>query len=66
MSLSLHTSYTVPQETARIAQVVLPTSNFYIRLYDTLGTVFQDQDFAALLPKDGQPALSPVRLMLVM
>ena len=65
MSLSLHTSYTVPQETARIARAVLPTSNFYIRLYDTLGTLFQDQDFAALFPKDGQTALSPVRLMLV-
>jgi transposase len=65
MSLSLHPSYTVPQETARIVRAVLPPDNFYIRLYDTLGTLFQDSDFAALFPKDGQPALSLVRLMLV-
>ena len=30
------------------------------------GNLFQDQDFATLLPADRQPALSSVRLMLVL
>ncbi len=36
-----------------------------MRLRDTLGPVFNDQQFAALFPKHGQPAEAPWRLALV-
>jgi transposase len=32
---------------------------------DELGTLFQDEMFVALFPKEGQPALAPWRLALV-
>jgi transposase len=36
-----------------------------MRLYDQLGTIFQDQDFADLFPESGQPGQSPFRLALI-
>jgi transposase len=56
----------VPEETARVAHAIFPKGNVYLRLADTFGSLFQDTDFAELFPVDGQPALSPVRLMLVL
>jgi len=66
MSLQARRSYTVPEETARVARAIFPPGNPYLQLYDTFGSLFQDQDFAALFPADGQPALSPMRLMVVL
>lgn len=66
MSLRPQASYTVPEETARVAHAVLPKGNVYLRLADTLGSMFEDAAFADLFPVDGQPALSPVRWMLVL
>ena len=66
MSLQARRSYTVPEETARVARAIFPPGNPYLQLYDTFGSLFQDQDFAALFPVDGQPALSPMRLMVVL
>jgi transposase len=37
-----------------------------MRLYDSFGLLFVDEDFASLFPEDGQPAFSPVRLTLVL
>jgi transposase len=34
--------------------------------YETCGTLFEDRDFAALFSTEGQPALSPMRLCLVL
>ena len=66
MSLQARPSYTVPEETSRVAHAIFPHGNPYLQLYDTFGSLFQDQDFAALFPADGQPALSPMRLMLAL
>ena len=66
MSRARPSSYTVPEETARVACAIFPHGNVYLQWYDTFGSLFQDQDFAALFPHDGQPALSPVRLALVL
>lgn len=66
MSLQVQAAYTVPEETARVAHAIFPDGNPYLQLYDTFGQLFQDQEFAPLFPTDGQPALSPVRLMLVL
>ena len=47
--------YTVPEQTARVARVAFPHSSLCMRLYDQLGTIFEDQDFADLYSQHGQP-----------
>src|SRR2546428_11406110 len=65
MSLRPHPLEPVPEETARVARAAFPKGNPYLLLRDMLGTIFQDADFAACFPLDGQPALPPWRLALV-
>jgi hypothetical protein len=65
MSLQPRPIPPVPHETARVARAAFPKGNPYLRLRDELGTVFQDDDFADLYPRRGQPALPPWRLALV-
>ena len=55
----------VPEETAHIAKACFPKGNRYIRLRDTLGTMFDDHEFVDLFPQRGQPAEAPWRLALV-
>lgn len=57
--------YVVPKETAELARAIFPEGNLVMNMYDELGVIFEDKDFADLYPIDGQPALSPVRLALV-
>jgi transposase len=66
MSLHAQAKYEVPEETVRIARTVFPKGNACIQLYDTFGTFFKDEEFAAPFPNNGQPALSPMRLSLVL
>lgn len=65
MSLKSQSVYTVPEDTKQVARAIFPHGNIYMQLYDTFGTVFQDTDFAELFAHDGQPAVSPVRLVIV-
>ena len=65
MSLKPEPIQPVPKETARVAKAAFPKGNLYLTLRDKLGTIFRDEDFADLFPKDGQPALPPWRLALV-
>jgi transposase len=65
MSLHPRTQYAVPAETARVAKACFPQGHPYLRLYDELGTLFCDQDFADLFPARGQPAVAPGRLAIV-
>lgn len=55
----------IPEETARVASLAFPKGNLYLRLRDELGVLYSDEDFAALFPALGQPALPPWRLALV-
>jgi transposase len=55
----------VPAETAAVARAAFPQGNVYLRLRDTLGTIFTDAQFAPLFASRGQPAASPWRLALV-
>lgn len=66
MSLHSQTPYSIPEETARVARAIFPQGNLYMRWYDHLNTVYADDDFADLFPPDGQPALSPARLTMVL
>jgi transposase len=65
MSLVPRFEYPIPEETARVARMIFPEGNLYMRWYDAFGMLFADEEFRALFPHDGQPALSPVRLSLV-
>src|SRR2546423_11210914 len=65
MSLHPHVIEPVPEDTARVARAAFPKGHPYLTLRDALGTIFQDEDFAALFPAWGHPALSPWRLALV-
>jgi transposase len=65
MSLHPHVIAPVPDETARVAHAAFPKGHPYLTFRAVLGTIFQDEDFTALFPAWGQPALSPWRLALV-
>src|SRR5918997_3199779 len=65
MSLKPHVIQPVPEETARVARAGFPHGSPYLTCRDALGTIFLDEDFAALFPAFGQPGLPPWRLALV-
>jgi transposase len=65
MSLRPLSDYQAPEQTEGVARAAFPASNLCIRIYDEIGTIFQDQDFADLFSQRGQPAQSPFRLALV-
>ena len=66
MSLQLRSSYTVPEETARVARAAFPKGNVYMKMYEELGGLYIDEMFTGLFPPQGQPAESPARLALVL
>jgi transposase len=55
----------IPEETARVARTAFPHGHVYLMMRDELGTLFTDDDFAALFPPRGPPAEAPWRLALV-
>ena len=65
MSLRPSLAGAVPASTAIVARAAFPRGNPYLRLRDTFGPVFTDQQFATLFPSHGQPAEAPWRLALV-
>jgi transposase len=65
MSLRAQPNLPVPDDTARVAGAAFPHGNTYLNLRDELGTVFTDEDVAALYPSRGRPAEAPWRLALV-
>src|SRR4030095_1319851 len=65
MSLHPHVITPVPEDTARVAHAAFPKGHPYLTFRDALGTIFQDEDFAAVFPACGQPGLPPWRLALV-
>ena len=65
MTLRPQAIYTVPEDTARVARAAFPRGNSFLRMHDELGRIYADQDFAALFPTRGQPALAPAQLALM-
>jgi transposase len=65
MSLKPEPIGPIPPETVRLAKAVFPEGSTFMKMRDELGTLYQDEQFAALFPKEGQPALAPWRLALV-
>ncbi len=65
MSMNPHAMGEIPAETARIARAACPKGTLAMRLRETLGEVYQDEQFVDLYPVEGQPAYAPWRLALV-
>ena len=55
----------IPEMTVEVAQAAFPKGNVVMKIRDELGSLFTDDEFAALYPTIGQPAASPARLALV-
>jgi hypothetical protein len=51
MSLQPQVIYCVPEETARVARAIFPDGNPVMHMYDELGMLFRDADFADLFPQ---------------
>jgi transposase len=56
----------VPQLTARVARAAFSKGSLCVRIRDTLGPVFTDDQFVELFPRRGRPGLSPARLVWVL
>lgn len=65
MSLKPEAILSVPDLTSQVAKAAFPKGNVYMQMRDTLGSIYQDDQFMYLYPADGQPAFSPWRLALV-
>src|SRR5713226_9710557 len=65
MSLKPEPIGPVPPETARLAKLVFPAGCPWMKMRDEFGTLYQDEMFADLFSKEGQPALAPWRLALI-
>jgi transposase len=50
----------VPAETARVAKAAFPKGNIYMKLSERGGTLFRDDDFAALFSNEGASGLPPL------
>src|ERR671916_149403 len=55
----------IPTETARVAKAAFPKGTLVTRLRDEFADLYEDADFRALCPRQGQPGLAPWRLALV-
>jgi transposase len=65
MSMYPQAMGSIPEETVRVARAACPKGTLAMRLRDTLGELYQDEQFAALYPVEGQPAYAPWRLAIV-
>jgi len=64
MSLKPFSTCVVPERTASVARGAFPAGSLCIRIFDELGTIFRDQDFADLYSQYRQPGQLPSRLAL--
>ena len=65
MSLHPNPNFVIPEETRRVAQAAFPKGTLCLSIAEVFGSLYHDDQFAALFPDHGQPATSPARLALV-
>ncbi|MDP9379869.1 MAG: IS5/IS1182 family transposase, partial [Chloroflexota bacterium] len=65
MSLQPQPVNPIPEQTARVARASFPRGNVLMKMRDELGAIYQDETFAHLFPRRGQPGEAPWRLALV-
>jgi len=64
MSLRAPLVSCLPEDTARVARAAFPKGNTSMRVFDALGPMYTNPQFADLFPKAGQPAIAPAQLAL--
>jgi transposase len=64
MSLRAPLVYCLPEDTARVARAAFPKGHAYLRVFDALGPIYSNPQFASLFPASGQPAVAPAQLAL--
>jgi transposase len=64
VSLHPQPDFAIPEETRRVAHAAFPKGTLCLRIAEELGSIYRDDQFAALFPTRGQPAVSPARLAL--
>ena len=64
MSLHPKSAFPIPTETERVARTAFPKGTLCLHITEALGTLFCDEQFAALFATRGQPAEAPARLAL--
>ena len=65
MSLQPQPITPIPLQTRQVAQAAFPQGNRYMKLRDTIGTLYDDALFADLFPQRGPTGASPWQLALV-
>lgn len=68
LRMTLHpvNQWEIPAQTAKIASASFPKGNMYMKMYDELGVLYADSEFAALFPTTyGKSAMSPGKLALI-
>jgi transposase len=65
MSLLPQKLEAVPEETVLVAKAAFPKGNLCLKMRDELGTIYEDSQFTELFSREGQPALAPWRLALI-
>ena len=55
MTLQPQHTFSIPEETARVARAAYPKGNVYLQMRDALGPIYQDESFAHLFPHNGRP-----------
>jgi len=65
MSLKPRRDEQIPEDTVRAARAAFPKGNVYLSLRDEFGAFYDDETFAGLFSRRGQPAESPGCLALV-
>ncbi len=65
MSMHSHELEPIPEETARVVRAACPKGTLAMWLRDELGAVYQDEQFAALDPVEGELGYAPWRLAVV-
>lgn len=65
MSMQPQTIPPIPENTAAVARAAFPKGNLYLQIRDNLGSIYQDEAFASLFSRRGQPAQAPWQLAVV-
>jgi transposase len=65
MSMNPQSIGSIPAETVRIARTACPKGTLAMRLRETMGALYEDEQFATLYPVKGQPGYAPWRLAVV-
>jgi transposase len=65
MTLQPQDTFSIPEETIRVARAAYPKGNVYMQMRDALGPIYRDEAFAHLFPHNGRPVEAPWRLALI-